>query len=162
MSTELLTGDPAPFFEAVVMGLDYPPEGRKVSLESLRGHRIVLYFYPENDTPGCTEQACAIRDTWDEFRRYATLFGVNNGSPESHRRFIEKFALPFPLLSDLGDQMARAYGLWLADGGGGDAEGGEATERSTFIIDAEGRVERKLSRVKPAEHANFLLDILKS
>ena len=162
MPAELLTGDPAPRFQAVAVGESYAPEGEEVTLETLCGQRVVLYFYPENDTPGCTEQACAIRDTWDEFRRYAKLFGVNNGSPESHRRFIDKFALPFPLLSDAGDTMAKAYGLWLADGGGGDAEGGEATERSTFIIDAEGRVERKLSRVKPSEHANFLLDILKS
>ena len=162
MSAELLSGDPAPPFRALAVGADYPPEGGEVSLEALRGQRVVLYFYPEDDTPGCTEQACAIRDAWTEFQRYAKLFGVNNGAPDSHRRFIEKYALPFPLLSDSEDLMAKAYGLWLADGGGGDVEGGEATERSTFIIDAQGRVERKLRRVKPAEHANFLLDILKS
>ena len=162
MSAELLNGDPAPPFRAVAVGADYPPEGGEVSLESLRGQRVVLYFYPANDTPGCTEQACAIRDLWGEFQRHARLFGVNNGPPEAHRRFIERYALPFPLLSDPEDRMAKAYGLWLADGGGGDAEGGEATERSTFILDAEGRIERKLSRVKPADHAHFLLDILKS
>ena len=161
MSAELLIGDAAPPFRAVAVGAEYPLEGTEVTLNALRGRKIVLYFYPEDDTPGCTEQACAIRDTWDEFRRHAQLFGVNNGSPESHRRFIEKYALPFPLLSDAGDAMAKAYGLWLADGGG-DAEGGATTERSTFIIGTDGRVERRLSRVKPAEHADFLLDILRS
>lgn len=162
MPAELLPGDPAPSFQAVAVGADYPPGGAEVRLEALLGKRVVLYFYPEDDTPGCTEQACAIRDAWTEFQQHAALFGVNSGSPGSHRRFIEKYALPFPLLSDTEDRIAKAYGLFLADGGGGDAEGGEATERSTFIIDREGRIERKLSRVKPAEHANFLLDILKS
>lgn len=161
MNAELLPGDPAPPFRAVAVGVDYPPEGVEVSLAALLGKRVILYFYPENDTPGCTEQACAIRDTWSEFQQHAALFGVNNGSPDSHRRFIKKYALPFPLLSDEGNAIAKAYGLYLADGGGGDVEGGEATERSTFIIDREGKVERKLSRAKPAEHAGFLLDILR-
>lgn len=161
MAAELFIGDPAPSFDAMAVGEGYPPEGGRVSLESLRRRRVVLYFYPEDDTPGCTEQACAIRDAWEEFRRHAALFGVNNGGVAEHRRFIEKFALPFPLLTDSDDTIAKAYGLWLGEGGGGDAEGGAATERSTFIIDAEGRVERILRRVKPAEHAGFLLDILR-
>lgn len=161
MSAELFIGDPAPAFRSLAVGAPYPPEGSPISLEDLRGQRVVLYFYPEDDTPGCTEQACAIRDAWDEFQRHARLFGVNNGSPEEHRRFIEKFALPFPLLSDEDDAMAKAYGLWLGDGGAGDAEGGAAMERSTIIIDRHGRIERVLRRVKPAEHAHFLLDILR-
>lgn len=164
MSAELLPGDLAPPFQALAVGASYPPEGGEVSLQALRGQRTVLYFYPENDPPGCTEQACGIRDQWDEFRRYARLFGVNSGSPDELRRFIERYALPFPLLSDPGDTMAKAFGLWLGEGGGGDgdAEGGAPTERSTFILDAEGRVERILRRVRPADHANFLLDILRS
>lgn len=162
MPAELLVGDPAPVFRAVAIGTGYPPEGVEISLEALLGKRVVLYFHPADDTPGCTEQACAVRDRWEEFQRHAALFGVNNGSPESHRRFIEKYTLPFPLLSDQDNAIAKAYGLWLADGGGGDVEGGDATERATFLIDREGRVERKLSRVKPAEHAHLLLDILKS
>ena len=162
MSAELLTGDAAPPFRAVAVGAGYPPEGAEITLDALRGRRTVLCFYPEEDTPGWTEQACALRDAWDELRRHAQLFGVNDGSPESHRRFIERYALPFPLLSDAGDAMAKAYGLWLADGGGGDVEGGAATERSTFVIGADGCVERKLSRVEPTGHADLLLDILRA
>ena len=161
MAAELFIGDPAPPFHAIATGTGYPAEGEEVRLDSLRGRRVVLYFYPQDDTPGCTEQACAIRDAWEEFCQRATLFGVNNGSAADHRRFIEKFALPFPLLSDSGDAIAKAYGLWLGEGGGGDAEGGAPTERSTFIIDEEGCIERILRRVKPAEHAGFLLDILR-
>ncbi len=162
MLADLLIGDPAPSFRALAVGLDYPPDGAEVASDALRGQRVVLYFYPEDDTPGCTEQACAIRDAWDDFRQCAKLFGVNSGPVEEHRRFIEKFALPFPLLSDPDNEIAKAYGLWLGEGGGGDAEGGEATERSTFILGADGRIERVLRQVKPAEHANFLLDILRS
>ena len=96
MSAELLIGDPAPAFQALAVGPGYPPGGEELTLASLRGQRVVLYFYPQNDTPGCTEQACAIRDVWDKFSKQAALFGVNNDTPEGHRRIIEKLALPFP------------------------------------------------------------------
>lgn len=160
MSAELLIGDPAPDFRALAIGPGYPPGGTELTLASLRGRRVVLYFYPQNDTPGCTEQACAIRDIWDKFASEAALFGVNNDTPEGHHRIIEKLGLPFPLLSDEGNAMAKAYGLWSGDGGGGDAEGGESTERSTFVLDAEGRVEAVMRQIRPAEHARLLLAIL--
>lgn len=160
MPAELLDGDPAPDFQAVAVGGDYPPEGQTVRLADLRGRRVVLFFYPQNDTPGCTLQACAIRDAWNDLRERAAVFGVNHDTPEGHRRTIEKLALPFPLLSDENHRIARAYGLWLDDGGGGDAEGGESTERATFILDAGGRVEAVLRRVDPAKHAWWLLWVL--
>ena len=160
MSAELLIGDPAPDFSTVAVGPGYPPGGARVTLASLRGRRTVLYFYPQNDTPGCTEQACAIRDVWDKFAIQAALFGVNNDTPEGHQRIIEKLALPFPLLSDTDNAMARAYGLWLGDGGGGDTEGGESTARSTFIIGADGRIDAVLHKIRPAEHARLLLALL--
>lgn len=160
MSAELLIGDPAPDFRVLAVGRDYAPGGTELTLESLRGRRVVLYFYPQNDTPGCTEQACAIRDVWDKFSAQAALFGVNNDTPAGHRRVIEKLGLPFPLLSDAENHMAKAYGLWLGDGGGGDTEGGESTERSTFVISAEGRVEAVMRKIRPAEHARLLLAIL--
>ena len=156
----MLVGDPAPDFLAVAVGGDYPPEGQYVNLESLRGRRVVLFFYPQNDTPGCTEQACAIRDVWDELHGQAAVFGVNHDTPEAHRRIIEKLALPFPLLSDADNRMARAYGLYLGDQGGGDVEGGESTERSTFIIGPDGRVEAIMRKVDPAKHAWWLLQVL--
>ena len=162
MAAELLVGDPAPDFRALAVGSGYGPQGDELTLESLRGRRVVLYFYPQNDTPGCTEQACAIRDVWDKFAAQAALFGVNNDTPEGHRRIIEKLALPFPLLSDHNNLIARAYGLWLGEGGGGDAEGGESTERSTFVIAADGRIEAVMRKIRPAEHARLLLAILNS
>ena len=142
------------------MGSGYPPGGEELTLAALHGQRVVLYFYPQNDTPGCTEQACAIRDVWDKFSKEAALFGVNNDTPEGHRRIIEKLALPFPLLSDADNVIAKAYGLWLGDGGGGDAEGGESTERSTFVIGTDGRIEAVMRKIRPAEHARLLLAIL--
>ncbi len=160
MSAELLIGDPAPDFGTVAVGPGYPPGGAEVTLASLRGRRTVLYFYPQNDTPGCTEQACAIRDVWDKFAAQAALFGVNNDTPEGHQRIIEKLALPFPLLSDADNAMAKAYGLWLSEGGGGDVEGGESTARSTFVIGADGRIEAVMHKIRPAEHARLLLAIL--
>ena len=160
MSAELLIGDPAPNFHALAIGPGYGPTGTEVSLETLRGRRTVLYFYPQNDTPGCNEQACAIRDVWEKFAEQAALFGVNNDTPEGHRRIIEKLALPFPLLSDADNAIAKAYGLWLGDGGGGDAEGGESTARSTFVIGADGRIDAVMHKIRPAEHARLLLAIL--
>ncbi len=160
MSVELLIGDPAPGFRTVAVGRGYPPAGMEQTLDALRGRRVVLYFYPQNDTPGCTEQACAIRDIWEKFAQQATLFGVNNDTPDGHRRIIEKLGLPFPLLCDADNAIAKAYGLWLGDGGGGDAEGGESTERSTFVIGADGRIEAVMRQIRPAEHARLLLAIL--
>lgn len=160
MAAELLVGDPAPDFQTLAVGAGYAPGGTELTLASLRGRRVVLYFYPQNDTPGCTEQACAIRDVWDKFAAQAALFGVNNDTPAGHRRIIEKLALPFPLLSDPGHAIAKAYGLWLDDGGGGDVEGGESTERSTFVIGTDGRIEAVMRKIRPAEHARLLLAIL--
>ena len=138
MSAELLVGDPAPDFLAVAVGGDYPPEGQQVNLASLRGRRAVLFFYPQNDTPGCTEQACAIRDVWAEFKELAAVFGVNNDTPENHQRVIARLALPFPLLCDEGNRIARAYGLYVGDQGGGDVEGGES-DRTRHLHPEPGR-----------------------
>ncbi len=160
MAAELLVGDPAPDFRALAVGSVYPAGGGEVTLDSLRGQRVVLYFYPQNDTPGCTEQACAIRDIWDKFASQAALFGVNNDTPQGHARIIEKLGIPFPLLSDVHNDIATAYGLWLGDGGGGDTEGGESTERSTFVIGADGKIAAVMRKIRPAEHARLLLAIL--
>ena len=157
MAAELLIGDPAPPFRALAVGSGYGPDGTELALESLLGRRLVLYFYPQNDLSGCTEQASAIRDAWDEFGARATLFGVSNDIPEGHRRLIDNLALPFALLSDTDNHVAKAYGLWQGDGGGGDVEGGESTERSTFVIGADGRIEAVLRKIHPAEHAPLLL-----
>ena len=162
MPAELLPGDPAPDFLAVPVGGGYSPDGPPVSLASLRGQRAVLSFYPRNDTPGNAAQACAIRDAWDELRARAAIFGVHRDPPDDLRRTVAQLALPFALLSDPDGRIARSYGVWIGDGGTGDAEGGESTERTTFLLDAAGRVEAVLRRADPAQHAAWLLETLRS
>jgi peroxiredoxin Q/BCP len=101
-------GQPAPDFSLE------SDSGETISLESLRGRPVVVYFYPKDDTPGCTRQACAIRDNWTEFGRLgATVIGVSPQSAESHRKFKQKYSLPFPLLADTDHAMAEAYGGWV-------------------------------------------------
>ena len=97
MITELKVGDPAPDFRAMAIGGEYGA-GREVSLADFRGHPLVLYFYPKDDTPGCTAQACSLRDNWDDLKKDAAIFGVSVDPPESHTAFISKYRLPFPLL----------------------------------------------------------------
>ena len=161
MHAELLTGDRAPAFLAVSVGGDCPPGSSPVSLETLRGRRVVLSFYPLNDTPGNAAQACAIRDAWDELRAHATIFGVRHDPPDDLRRIVAQLALPFAFLSDPDGRIALAYGVWMGNGGTGDAEGGESIERTTFLLDADGRVEAVLRRADPARHAVWLLEMLR-
>ena len=97
---------------------------------------------------------------WDEFKEQAAVFGVNHDTPENHRAIIAKLGLPFPLLSDEDNRIARAYGLYVGDQGGGDVEGGASTERSTFILGPDGRVEAALRKVDPSKHAWWLLQVL--
>ena len=102
MTNELIVGQPAPAFSSIAVGGEYG-NGTPLSLASLRGKTVVLYFYPKDDTPGCTTQACGIRDTHTKFTsQNIVVLGVSADSPEKHRKFAEKFSLPFPLLSDEG------------------------------------------------------------
>jgi peroxiredoxin Q/BCP len=134
--------------------------GRSVRLSELRGSPVVLYFYPKDDTPGCTRQACELRDTYSEFReRGALIFGVSPDDEESHARFREKFSLPFPLLADPDWAAAKAFDVRAereVDGGGTEPR----VRRSTFVIDAEGTVVRALYDVSPDGHAALVLDAL--
>src|SRR5678815_520806 len=109
--SDLKVGDKAPAFQASAVGGNY--DGQSVSLSALRGKTVVLYFYPKDDTPGCTRQACGLRDTWHDFAGKAEVFGVSIDSVKSHAKFIEKFNLPFPLLSDPEKKIATAYGVWV-------------------------------------------------
>ena len=146
-------GDPAPDFEMTA------DDGSVVSLASLAGRRFVLYFYPKDDTPGCTAQACSLRDEFAAFRTASVeVFGVSPDSVRSHVKFREKFALPFRLLSDEGHRVAEAYGVWVEKKFAGKSYMG--VERSTFVIGADGRIEAVLARVKPAEHTEQLLAAL--
>lgn len=149
----LREGDPAPDFRLA------SHSGEEVTLSQFRGSPVVLYFYPRDNTPGCTAQACGIRDVWGEIQRKgAVVLGVSTDSPESHAKFREKHGLPFTLLADTEHEVAEKYGTWVEKRNYGKTYMG--VERSTFIIDAEGKVAKVMRRVKPAEHAVDVLTAL--
>jgi thioredoxin-dependent peroxiredoxin len=151
--TRLAAGDPAPPFELTT------DDGSVVSSESLAGTRYVLYFYPKDDTPGCTAQACGLRDSWSRVTDTGVeLFGVSPDSVKSHAKFRAKYALPYRLLSDEGHRLAEAYGVWIAKSFAGRNYFGN--ERSTFVIGPDGRIETVLAQVKPAEHVDQLAEAL--
>jgi peroxiredoxin Q/BCP len=157
MSRSLNIGDDAPDFRAVVVGGGYE-EGCEVSLRELRGKPVVLYFYPRDDTPGCTVQACGLRDAWKDIKDRATLFGVSTDAPKSHRKFIDKFDLPFPLLSDSEKKIVQDYGVWVEKRFMGKKHMG--IERTTFVVGGDGRISAILRKVKPEEHLDLLKDAL--
>lgn len=156
--TNLKIGDPAPEFNATAVGGPYG-DGAAVTLEQLRGKTVVLYFYPKDDTPGCTTQACGLRDAWTEFEGLAEVFGVSIDPVKSHRRFIDKHSLPFPLLSDEQRELVEAYGVWVEKSMYGKKYMG--AERSTFVIGPDGRIEAIFRKIQPAEHAKTLLTHLR-
>jgi peroxiredoxin Q/BCP len=159
MSIFLIPGDPAPDFEATAVGGKYGVEGATVSLDSLRGSTFVLYFYPKDDTPGCTTQACDMRDRWSRLLRPDTeFFGVSVDPVASHLEFIEKYSLPFPLLSDPDKKIVEAYGVWVEKSMYGKKFMG--TERTTFVIRPDGRIKSVYRKVKPDEHSKILIDDL--
>jgi peroxiredoxin Q/BCP len=150
-------GELAPAFRAMAVGGKYG-DGKEVALEDFKGRTVVLYFYPKDDTPGCTAQACALRDDWKQFADKAELFGVSVDSQKSHQKFIAKHGLPFPLLSDESHAIVDAYGVWVEKSMYGKKYMG--AERSTFVIDPEGKIRAVLRKVKPEEHAGQLLALL--
>ena len=133
--------------------------GEDVTLSSLRGRPVVLYFYPKDDTPGCSKQACSFRDAYGEFeKRAATILGVSPDSESSHARFKEKYSLPFTLLSDPEHEVAERYGVWVEKNTYGKKSMG--VKRSTFVIDAEGNVAQAMYGVSPDGHADQVLEAL--
>lgn len=151
--TRLSAGDPAPEFEMTA------DDGSVVSSAGLAGSRYVLYFYPKDDTPGCTTQACSIRDSWSRVTDTdATLFGVSPDSVRSHVKFRAKYNLPYRLLSDEGHRVAEAFGVWIQKKFMGREYFGN--ERTTFVIGPDGRIEHVLAAVKPDEHLDQLMDVL--
>ena len=146
-------GGPAPDFELAT------DTGERIRLSGLRGRPVVLCFYPEDDTPGCTTQACELRDQYSVFReRGAVVLGVSPDDEASHARFREKYSLPFTLLADPGHRVADDYGVWVERNRYGRKSMG--IERSTFVIDEHGNVARALRRVKPEGHAERVLEAL--
>ena len=154
---QLKVGDGAPAFRAVAVGGEYG-DGREVALADFRGAPLVLYFYPKDDTPGCTVQACSLRDSWSSLHGLAKVFGVSVDSSQSHTRFIEKYQLPFPLLSDPEKEIVNAYGVWVEKSMYGKKYMG--TERSTFVIDHDGRIFSIFRKVKPEDHVGLVRDSL--
>lgn len=147
----------APDFTASVVGGDFEA-GDTITLNRLHGKPVVLYFYPKDDTPGCTKQACGMRDGWKKIARKAHVFGVSTDSIKSHAKFIRKHELPFPLIADEDRAVVNAYGVWVEKILYGRKYMG--TERSTFIIDREGRIAAILEKVKPGEHMDAVLAAL--
>ena len=150
---KLKEGDVAPGFSAATNG------GGRVSLADFKGKNVALYFYPKDDTPGCTREACAFRDHFAEFqKRGAVVLGVSTDSAKSHDKFAGKYKLPFTLLADEDKKIVEAYGVW-----------GEktfmwrkftGTQRVTFLIGPDGRIKKIWPKVKPEEHAAEVLAAL--
>ena len=145
MATMPQQGQQLPDVEFVTEG------GEKLSAGDLEGEKAVLYFYPKDDTPGCTKEACAFRDRMPDYERAAIrVYGVSLDSPESHRRFREKYNLNFPLLTDEGGRAADALGVLR--------ESGKSANRVTFLLDPDGRIARVYPEVSPETHADEILE----
>ncbi len=148
-------GKAAPDFEL------HTDAGDSVKLSDFRGKAVVLYFYPKDDTPGCTTQACGIRDAYGAFeQRGAVVLGISPDSETSHVKFKEKYGLPFTLLADPEHKVAEEYDVWKQKSFAGKKYMG--VERSTFLIDSEGKVAKVMRRVKPDTHTEEVLAALPS
>jgi peroxiredoxin Q/BCP len=151
---ELKIGQKAPDFNAM------NNKGENVKLSDLKGKKVVLYFYPKDDTPGCTTEACAFRDGIAQIKkRGAVVLGVSADSVDSHKKFIDKFDLNFPLLADTDKKMVEAYGTWKEKSMYGKKYMG--IERTTFIIDEQGKISHIFPKVKVNEHYEEVLEALK-
>ena len=149
----LKEGDKAPDFSVPTNG------GGHVGLSDLRGKNVVLYFYPKDDTSGCTKEACAFRDEFAAFKQKgAIVLGVSIDSPKAHDKFVEKYKLPFPLLSDADKKIVEAYGVWGEKSFIGRKYMG--TYRVTFLIGPDGLIKRIWPEVKPDKHAAEVLAAL--
>jgi peroxiredoxin Q/BCP len=158
-SVALELGDLAPKFRTIAVGGEYGA-GRGVALSQFRGSPVVLYFYPKDDTPGCTVQACGLRDSWSDLAGRAKIFGVSVDSPVSHEKFIAKFKLPFPLLSDPDKEIVNAYRVWVEKSMYGKKYMG--AERSTFVIDRAGRIFSIFRKVMPEQHVAIVREALEN
>jgi peroxiredoxin Q/BCP len=146
-------GKPAPDFSLP------SDSGEEIRLSDLRGTPVVLYFYPKDDTPGCTAQACGIRDAWGEFSAAgAVVLGVSPDDEGSHAKFKAKYGLPFALLADTDHAVAEAYGVWGEKSMYGKTYMG--VDRSTFVIGPDGNVAKVFLKVKPDAHADQVLEAL--
>jgi peroxiredoxin Q/BCP len=148
---KLQEGDKAPSFQAPTN------TGNDIALADLKGKPVVLYFYPKDDTPGCTKEACAFRDAYADFQKAgAVVLGVSTDPVKSHAKFVDKFRLPFPLLADESKEIVEAYGVWGEKTFMGRKYMG--TNRVTFLIGPDGRIAKIWPEVRPEEHAREVLE----
>ncbi|HEY3196920.1 MAG TPA: thioredoxin-dependent thiol peroxidase [Nitrospirales bacterium] len=153
MSEELKVGDTAPDF-SLPSGT-----GETIALKSLRGKQVVLYFYPKDDTPGCTKEACGFRDDIRRIEKANTVvLGVSNDDLTSHQKFSKKYALPFTLLSDENKTVSKAYGVYKQKSMYGKTYWG--IERSTFVIDEKGKLKAIFPKVKVEGHVEAVMNVL--
>lgn len=148
-------GELAPDFTATVVDGDAES---KISLTDLRGEVVVLVFYPKDSTPGCTIQACSLREHWDDIKGKARVYGVSGDSVVSHMKFISKKNLPYPLIADVDKKIVEAYGVWVQKSMMGKKFMG--IERSTFVIGEDGRVKGILEKASPLSHTQKLVELL--
>ena len=150
MPVPLEQGDDAPEFETT------DDQGNEVSLAGLKGDKFLLYFYPRDNTPGCTAQACGFRDLWDGFKgKKIKIFGVSGDTAKSHQKFRDKFDLPFPLLMDEDHSLAKAFGGWgLKKFMGREFDG---IHRMSFLVDKTGKISKAYHKVKAKDHPNEVL-----
>lgn len=149
----IAVGDKMPFFE--VLNQDEV----KVNSDRLKGQKLILFFYPKDDTPGCTAEACSLRDGYTELTNLGyVLYGVSPDSPSKHRKFIEKHNLPFPLLADSEHKMMEDYGVWGEKSMYGKKYMGVL--RTTVVIDENGIISHIVAKVKTKDHSTQLLDLL--
>lgn len=146
----LQAGDKAPVFK----GKDQ--DGKEIKLSDFKGKKVVLYFYPKDDTPGCTAQACSLRDNYTALlKSNYEVIGVSSNDEKSHRKFITKYKLPFPLIADVDKSINELYGVWAEKSMFGKKYMG--TVRTTFVINEKGVIEEVIDKVKTAEHAEQIL-----
>ena len=134
-------------------------DGQTVSLKNFRGRNVVLYFYPKDDTPGCTTEACGFRDSHAVLtKKNAVILGVSPDSVDKHQKFIGIYSLPFLLLSDEGKEVCQEYGVWVEKSMYGKTYMGVA--RTTFVIGTDGRIKHIFEKVKPAGHGQEVAQVL--
>ena len=151
----------APDFTLPAVGSDDVVKNGQVQLSALRNHVVVLYFYPRDDTPGCTAEACSFRDANREMqKRGVVVLGVSADSLESHQKFADKYGLPYPLLADTDTTVSQLYGVWKEKETAGKKYMG--INRETFLIDKDGIVRKVWPKVQAAEHAQEVLDTVES
>ena len=149
--THLKEGDKAPDFQ----GIDQ--NEKTISLSDYKGKKLILYFYPKDDTPGCTAEACNLRDNFSVLKKEGfELLGVSPDNPKKHQKFIDKYSLPFPLIADTEKEILNAYGVWGPKKFMGREYDG--VHRTTFVIDEAGKIEKIIAKVNTKAHAEQILD----